>query len=147
MHPYTCAHVRAHEIIDCMHVHTSCDRAHAQKYRVISYYSSLLALHLFCYMARRSQHSRPHTQVKNNNNMPNPTTKALSILRNCSATNTVPDHDLSTMKTVKIRKDLRPVTIMSMAPVSSPSWQKESCFTCLRSTASNLVKEAYKLLA
>ena len=77
--------------------------------------------------------------------MPNPNTSALSLLRNRSATPAAVAHDISKMKTVKIGKDLHPVTIMAMAPVSCPLWQKKSCFDCLEATARNLASSSHKL--
>ena len=48
------------------------------------------------------------------------------------------EHDLSSMKTVYVGKHKHPVTIMAMAPVTAPSWQKKSCFASLRSNALDL---------
>ena len=49
------------------------------------------------------------------------------------------------MKTVKIDCNLHPITIMTIAPVNAPAWQKKSCFDSLLSNAYNLASSSHKL--
>ena len=71
----------------------------------------------------------------------------LSTLRRnqTSSTSSKLNHDLSKTKTVYIGKNRHPATIMVMAPLTAPAWQKKSCFDTLRTNVYHLSDGDHKM--